>query len=57
MLLNNYNHEAAKQILNDIAPQIDSSHDSIKARFYNNYGVLHMHLGKVSSHLNVIKRQ
>ena len=49
MLLNNYNHEAAKQILDEIAPQIDSSHDSIKARFYNNYGVLHMHLGKVSS--------
>ncbi|MEW6068184.1 MAG: DUF4365 domain-containing protein [Nitrospirota bacterium] len=45
VLLNNYSHEAAKQILDEIALQIDSTHDSIKARFYNNYGVLHMHLG------------
>lgn len=49
VLLNNYNHEAAQQVLDEIAPQIDRTHDSIKARFYNNYGVLHTHLGKISS--------
>lgn len=44
-LLNNYNHTKSKALLEEISSEIKNVSDSIKARYYNNYGVLYRHLG------------